>query len=56
LLPQEREDAGRFIVHADDISAAFLKIQPAIHRELELGSSAVSESALRVFEIGAVFT
>jgi hypothetical protein len=33
----EREDAGRFIVHADEMITAFLELQAAIHRQLELG-------------------
>jgi hypothetical protein len=33
----EREDAGRFIVHADEMVTAFLELQAAIRRQLELG-------------------
>jgi hypothetical protein len=33
----EREDAGRFIVHAHDMAAALLKPQAAVHNQLELG-------------------
>jgi hypothetical protein len=29
--------AGRFILHADDMNAAFLELLAAIHRQLELG-------------------
>jgi hypothetical protein len=31
----EREDAGRFIVHADEMRTAFLELQAAIHRRFE---------------------
>jgi hypothetical protein len=33
----ERENAGRFIVHAHDMPTAFLELQAAIHGHLELG-------------------
>ncbi len=33
----EREDAGRFIVHAHDMAAALLELQAAVHNQLELG-------------------
>jgi hypothetical protein len=33
----EREDAGRFIVHADEMLTAFLELQAAIHGRFELG-------------------
>jgi hypothetical protein len=33
----EREDAGRFIVHADEMLIAFLELRAAIHRRFELG-------------------
>jgi hypothetical protein len=33
----ERDDAGRFIVHADEMLTASLELQAAIHRQLELG-------------------
>jgi hypothetical protein len=33
----EREDAGRFIVHADERLIAFLELQAAIHRRFEFG-------------------
>ena len=33
----EREDAGRFIVHADKMLIAFVELQPAIHRQFERG-------------------
>jgi hypothetical protein len=32
----EREDAERFIVHAHDMSIAFLELQAAINGQLEL--------------------
>jgi hypothetical protein len=32
----EREDAGRSIVHADEMLIAYLELQAAIHRRLEL--------------------
>jgi hypothetical protein len=35
----EREDAGRFIVHADEMLTAFLELQAAIHGRFELGWS-----------------
>jgi hypothetical protein len=37
VVAAEREDAGRFIVHADQMPAAFLEVQAAIHRRCELG-------------------
>jgi hypothetical protein len=43
-------------MHADEKLTAFLELEAAICGQLELGSSAVSKSALRVFEIGAVFS
>jgi hypothetical protein len=33
----EREDAGRFIVHADEMLIAFLELRAAIHLRFELG-------------------
>jgi len=36
VVAAEREDAGRFIVYADDMRIAFLELQTAIHRQLEL--------------------
>jgi len=36
VVVAEREDAGRFIVYADDMRTAFLELQTAIHRQLEL--------------------
>jgi len=33
----EREDAGRFIVHAHDMPAAFLELRASIHRKLQSG-------------------
>jgi len=32
----EREDAGRFIVHAHDMPTAFLELHAAIRRQLQL--------------------
>jgi hypothetical protein len=32
----QRDDAGRFIVHADKMLTASLELQAAIHRQLEL--------------------
>jgi hypothetical protein len=37
VVAAEREHAGRFIVHAHDMPAAFLELQAAIHRHLEVG-------------------
>ena len=37
VVAAEREDAGRFIVHAHDMPTAFLELHAAIHRQLELG-------------------
>jgi hypothetical protein len=34
VVAAEREDAGRFIVHADEMLTAFLELQAAIHRQL----------------------
>ena len=31
------QHAGRFIVHAHDMPAAFLELQAPIHRQLEVG-------------------
>jgi hypothetical protein len=31
VVAAEREDAGRFIVHAHDMPTAFLELQAAIH-------------------------
>jgi hypothetical protein len=36
VLTAEREDAGRFIVHADEMLTAFLELQAAIHRQLKV--------------------
>jgi hypothetical protein len=33
----EREDAGRFIVHADEVVTAFMELEAAIDHQLELG-------------------
>jgi hypothetical protein len=37
VVAAEHEDAGRFIVHADEMLIAFLELQAAIHRRFELG-------------------
>jgi hypothetical protein len=37
LVAAELENAGRFIVHAHEMPTAFLELQAAIHRQLELG-------------------
>jgi len=37
VVAAEREDAGRFIVHAEERLTAFLELQAAIHRQLEPG-------------------
>jgi hypothetical protein len=37
VVAAEREDAGRFIVHAHDMPTAFVELHAAIHRQLELG-------------------
>jgi hypothetical protein len=37
VVAAEREDAGRFIVHAHHMPTAFVELQAAIHRQLELG-------------------
>ena len=37
VVTAEREDAGRFIGHADKMLIAFLELQAAIHRRLKLG-------------------
>ena len=36
VVAAEREDAGRFIVHADEMLIAYLELQAAIHRRFEL--------------------
>jgi hypothetical protein len=36
IAAAEREDAGRFIVHADQMLSAFLELQATIHRQFEL--------------------
>jgi hypothetical protein len=38
VVAAEREDAGRFIVHADEMLIASLELQAAIHRRFELES------------------
>lgn len=37
VVAAERKDAGRFIVHADEMRTAFLELQTAIHRQLKTG-------------------
>jgi hypothetical protein len=37
VVAAEREDAGRFIVHADEVLTAFMELQAAIQRQLEIG-------------------
>jgi hypothetical protein len=37
VVAAEREDAGRFIVQADEMRTAFLELQTAIHRQLKIG-------------------
>ena len=37
VVAAEREDAGRFIVHSDEVRTAFMELQVAIHRVFELG-------------------
>lgn len=37
VVAAEREDAGRFIVHADEMLTGCLELQAAIRRQLELG-------------------
>jgi hypothetical protein len=34
VVAAEREDAGRFIVHAAEMLTAFLELQAAIHRSI----------------------
>jgi len=34
VVAAEREDAGRFIVHADEVLTAFMELQAVIHRQL----------------------
>jgi hypothetical protein len=36
VVAAEREDAGRFIVHADEMLTAFLELQAAIRHQFEL--------------------
>jgi hypothetical protein len=36
VVAAEREDAGRFIVHAHDIPTAFVELEAAIHAYAEL--------------------
>jgi hypothetical protein len=35
VVAAERSDAGRFIVHADEMPTAFLELHAAIHRRFE---------------------
>jgi hypothetical protein len=44
----ERSDAGRFIVHADEMLTAFIELQAAIHSQLELGWS-IGKSLLTIW-------
>jgi hypothetical protein len=37
VVAAEREDAGRFIVHAHDMPTAFLELRATIHRKLRSG-------------------
>jgi hypothetical protein len=37
VVAAEHENAGRFIVNAHDMPAAFLELQAPIHRQLEVG-------------------
>jgi hypothetical protein len=37
VVAAEREDAGRFIVHADEMLTASLELQAGIRRQFELG-------------------
>jgi hypothetical protein len=37
VVAAEREDAGRFIVHGDEMLTAFLALREAIDRQGELG-------------------
>ena len=37
VVTAEREDGGRFVVHAHDMPTAFLELQAAIRREFEVG-------------------
>jgi hypothetical protein len=37
VVAAEREDTGRFIVHANEMLTAFLELEAAIHRRFELG-------------------
>jgi hypothetical protein len=36
VVAAERSDTGRFIVHSDEMLAAFLELHAAIHRQFEL--------------------
>ena len=45
-MAAEREDAGRFIVHADEMLTAFLELQAAIHCRFELGQPAKVSAGL----------
>jgi hypothetical protein len=37
VVGAEGENAGRFIVHSDEMLTAFLELQAAIHHRFELG-------------------
>jgi hypothetical protein len=37
VVAAERENAGRFIVHADEMLTAFVELHTAIHRQFKLG-------------------
>ena len=37
VVAAEREDAGRFIVHAHDMPTGFLELRATIHRKLRSG-------------------
>ena len=45
--PAERDDAGRFIVDADEMSTAFLELHAAIHRQREVGIN-IGQSSLTI--------
>jgi hypothetical protein len=36
VVAAERDDAGRFIVHADEMLTAFFELHARIHRQFEL--------------------
>ena len=37
VVAAEREDAGRFIVHADEMLSAFTELEAAIRRQIKIG-------------------